>query len=377
MVLPLIPIAIGAVSALTAAFGAKKGYDAKKSLDRAKSDLDDAIDEFNEVQEKVEHKKEVTNTALRELGELRLQTDAGPLKSFVELASSVHNVSHKAIKSGALQVESDAPTFEDMRISAYQATDLLKDGVTAIPVGVLTGIGAAGTVSMLGAASTGTMISTLSGVAASNATLAWLGGGSLAAGGWGVAGGTAVLGGVVLGPAIAVMGLAAASKMNKQTTEVREKEAEYQVATEQLESALTALDAICARTAEVGEAIHSVTARFNPILKKFTQLIRTKNSLRAKLEEDSNQRKFEDAQRPWYVRLWKWLTLQKIDYSFPDPLSFDNFDSGEQELYALTSSFAYTLYALLKVPVLDEQGELNEGAIRCLDEANTLLISKA
>ena len=45
----------------------------------------------------------------------------------------------------------------------------------------------------IGAASTGTLISTLSGAAASNATLAWLGGGSLAAGGGGIAAGTMVL----------------------------------------------------------------------------------------------------------------------------------------------------------------------------------------
>src|SRR5699024_12634359 len=51
------------------------------------------------------------------------------------------------------------------------------------------------------------ILSGLSGAAASNATLAWLGGGALSAGGYGVAGGTLVLGGVVAGPALAVGGL--------------------------------------------------------------------------------------------------------------------------------------------------------------------------
>ena len=45
-------------------------------------------------------------------------------------------------------------------------------------------------------ASTGAAISGLTGVAATNATLAWLGGGALSAGGFGVAGGMAVLGGL-------------------------------------------------------------------------------------------------------------------------------------------------------------------------------------
>lgn len=59
-----------------------------------------------------------------------------------------------------------------------------------------------------GTASTGTAISSLSGVAATNAATAWLGGGALAAGGGGMAAGTVVLttipivGGVVAASAI-------------------------------------------------------------------------------------------------------------------------------------------------------------------------------
>ena len=59
------------------------------------------------------------------------------------------------------------------------------------------------TVSTFAVASTGTAISSLSGIAASNATLAWLGGGSIAAGGFGMTGGLVVLlgGGAVIGSA--------------------------------------------------------------------------------------------------------------------------------------------------------------------------------
>lgn len=69
-------------------------------------------------------------------------------------------------------------------------------------VGGTTAIGAWGLVSLIGSASTGTAISSLSGVAATNATLAWFGGGSLAAGGAGMAGGFWVLGGIVAAPII-------------------------------------------------------------------------------------------------------------------------------------------------------------------------------
>lgn len=58
-----------------------------------------------------------------------------------------------------------------------------------------------------GTASTGTAISALSGAAATNATLAALGGGSLAAGGGGIALGTTILGAATLGVGLLVGGV--------------------------------------------------------------------------------------------------------------------------------------------------------------------------
>lgn len=69
-------------------------------------------------------------------------------------------------------------------------------------VGGSMALGAWAIVSAIGTASTGTAIGTLSGVAATNATLAWFGGGALAAGGAGMSGGMLVLGGIVAAPII-------------------------------------------------------------------------------------------------------------------------------------------------------------------------------
>ncbi len=86
-----------------------------------------------------------------------------------------------------------------------------------------------------GTASTGAAISGLSGVAATNAALALLGGGTLAAGGSGVAGGTMLLTGIVAAPALllAVGGLVWMVKRNqKQQLELaaRLDEAEAEIA---------------------------------------------------------------------------------------------------------------------------------------------------
>lgn len=71
-------------------------------------------------------------------------------------------------------------------------------------VGTAVGMGSWALVSAFGTASTGTAISTLSGIAAHNAALAWFGGGALAAGGGGMAAGTLVFGGMIAIPALLV-----------------------------------------------------------------------------------------------------------------------------------------------------------------------------
>ncbi len=78
-------------------------------------------------------------------------------------------------------------------------------GVAGLGAGMATSAAAFGLVAMYGIASTGTAIGTLSGAAASSATLAYLGGGSIAAGGFGVAGGTVLLG-TGVGAVVVVVG---------------------------------------------------------------------------------------------------------------------------------------------------------------------------
>lgn len=71
----------------------------------------------------------------------------------------------------------------------------------------------------LGIASTGTAIASLSGVVASNATMAALGGGTLAAGGAGMAGGTLVLGGLAAAPVLILAGVGLQFKAADSETE--------------------------------------------------------------------------------------------------------------------------------------------------------------
>lgn len=99
-------------------------------------------------------------------------------------------------------------------------------GVGSIAGGTMA-VGAWSVVTLLGSASTGTAISGLSGAAATNATLAWFGGGALAAGGTGIVGGMTVLGGIVAIPLVYVA-----------TKRTHKKAKEFEEATVKVEEAV-------------------------------------------------------------------------------------------------------------------------------------------
>lgn len=111
-------------------------------------------------------------------------------------------------------------------------------------------VGSWALVSALGSASTGAAISGLTGVAATNATLAWFGGGALAAGGAGMAGGAAVIGGIIAIPLV----FFAAKGTHKKAKELEEANIELEGAIvrirEQLATLPDILDAVRVRRHE-------------------------------------------------------------------------------------------------------------------------------
>lgn len=137
---------------------------------------------------------------------------------FTSLSSRVRDVPDSLLVpprvedgSGDAGTNREALEETQVRTSSY-LRDLLFKGAAGSAAGAAAGGAAAAAtysaVASLATASTGTAIATLSGIAAQNATLAWLGGGSLAVGGAGIAGGTAVLTGIVAVPAIGLAAIA-------------------------------------------------------------------------------------------------------------------------------------------------------------------------
>jgi hypothetical protein len=102
--------------------------------------------------------------------------------------------------------------------------EIAKNTMRGLTAGTSTALGTWALIGAYGTASTGTSIAGLSGAAASNAILAWLGGGSIAAGGGGIATGTVVLGGIVLIPAVLITGILNHVAASRKIKEIAEQE---------------------------------------------------------------------------------------------------------------------------------------------------------
>lgn len=121
-----------------------------------------------------------------------------------EVDNYIHSLSNKpdeierVAASVALRRREFEKEIEDIKLECKKTENIEK---SVAGVGALAGTGIAafgpsaamGIATTFGTASTGTAIATLSGVVQTNAALAWLGGGTLAAGGGGVVAGKALL----------------------------------------------------------------------------------------------------------------------------------------------------------------------------------------
>lgn len=203
----LIPVALkgsatvaGAAGVGAAAHGVKKMKDANDTMEATKTRYEANMAGF-------EHANKITTECMDELGKLELKI----LHSFSEFSDVFEQMKNRPIfdtysKNGVPLSEYDGEEIKEVSIGA----GLLLGGLGGVGLGAAGGFAAAGAtqaaVMAMGTASTGTAIASLSGASAINATLALLGGGTIAAGGGGMAAGTAALGAATLGVGLLVGG---------------------------------------------------------------------------------------------------------------------------------------------------------------------------
>lgn len=311
-----IPFILGGIALAAAGYGAKKVYDAKCDFDDAKKINERAERKYDKAIANLKKARSSAQDSMENLGKLKFEIYEKSLIVFAECFSQIKNID---FQDKQLQ-ESNLPQLSrdelgEIKQIASEMKDVVSGGLASLGAGGLAGLAAYGGVGTLATASTGTAIASLSGSAATNATLAWLGGGSLATGGFGMAGGAIVLGGIVAGPALAVGGMMLASKAETAKEDAYSNLSKVKLATEEMKTAIVTINGIRNRFDEINSILYKLNTRFTPLLDSLVVLV------------DNNK-------------------------------DYNSYSEADKKGVHMTASLAITLKNIVEAPVLTEDGSL-------------------
>jgi hypothetical protein len=328
----MLPFILLGAAVLAGGWGVKKGFDAHSDNKKAQELSDEAAETYDDAERALVRSRRRATATLEGLGRLKLEVWDRDLGRFTKLYGRLHPIeliNRADTNSGRAPVTSaDLGKMAELSGFAQQA---LASGGLALGAGALAGVAAYGGAVMFAAASTGTAISALAGTAAANATLAWFGGGALAAGGLGMAGGMAVLGGIIAGPVLAVGGALWASMAKENLAKARRNLAGAKRAAAEMRAASSLLDGIQCVAEQFHTAIVEVRSRFITVLDALERQIKTTGA---------NYRRYTQKQR---------------------------------KLVHLVVQFAQTMKALLETPFLTKHGALRRDYTRSLKAARELV----
>ncbi|WP_237393207.1 glycine zipper family protein [Helicobacter pylori] len=265
--------------------------------------------------------------AFARFGKKKLHVLSHSVSNFLD---HFHQLNRSRITIEGINMQDIQRQVSDARktTNQYRKVDLLDVSGAVIGSaigGVLAAYGAYTGVGLFASASTGTAIAGLRGVAATNATLAWLGGGALSVGGLGVVGGMAVLGGLVAGPALAILGAVSAGEMEEKLEKAKAYHSQVEVAVKKADVAIDNLLAV------------------ERVVKLFTKQITKCDALLFSLSQDAI------------------ATMKKHNYN-----RF-LYNQEEKDQLCVTVPILMTLSAFLKVPIIDKDQKLQEKAQRALE----------
>lgn len=329
MPIPFILWGLGAVAVAGLGLGAKAVSD--------NSDANDINEDAESIsyraEKKLENKKKSINKSLENYGEQKLDAFETKIGKFISLYDKLHNVEiSRSTELDNLQLgEFSSVKIADIKQS-YNALSSMTQGFSSgMAGGALVAYGAYTGTMAFAAASTGTAIASLSGVAATNATLAWLGGGALSAGGAGMAGGAMVLGGLVAGPALLIFGGIFAAKASQKLSEARSNKIKSQDYADEI-------DLVCDKL----EMIQEVTTLASSVLSNLSAKARRAN---ASLENIIN--------------------TSGTDYSI--------FSETDKNTVFKSVKYAQLIKAVIDSPILNKEGGIDNNTRREFEKFNSQL----
>lgn len=324
MPLPLIPAAIALASLL--GYGAKKGLDGLESMNEAEEIGKSAQALHQEWVGRLDESRSSLQSRLKVLDGQRKSVTA---TTFRRLFDFLEQLDQKA-RFAALERLGDLGVSREQviqfAVQYVEAGGILSGGVKAALAGAGASAAATSLVTAFATAGTGTAISGLTGAAANSALLAWLGGGSLVAGGSGMAAGSLILGGIAIAPAALVAGFVIANEGEKAKTKAVQYASEIDVKVARIKAALKLLNRARERVNELQSITEQLDARTN-------QAIAALYSLRR----------------------------------------FDSDNEKHLRAFAMAMQLAKAESELLRVPIFTPQGEVNEQLAELLNRQRQLL----
>ena len=248
----MIPLILGAIALGSAAFGAVKGAEGVGNMNEAKEIGERAQKRHSDAVSELKADWEATNELAEEYGQLQLDVMMSTIGRFVDFIEGNIGKAKQSEKKFLEGLEGiSVQQIKEYKAAAVEAEEFFKGGAKAIGAAAAGYGGAMSLATSVGVASTGTLIGGLSGATAWNATLAWLGGGSLVSGGGGMALGSLVLGGITVGPAVLIGGFVLAGEGEKALTKAREYNAQVNTAITKIEAAKDFMQQVRQRITEL------------------------------------------------------------------------------------------------------------------------------
>ena len=316
-----IPFAFIALGAGTAALGIGKGVKAGADQQEANETNERAQNLVDRATEKAKISRANSSKAIENLGHKKVWILDNSVDSFIRSFEQIHNIKlEESVGMDELKkIQFDKQTFGELKQMSEMASSIAGSVVGGAAAGTLAAIGAYGGAMTFGAcATTGTFIATLSGAAATNATLAFLGGGALSVGGLGMAGGTAVLGGLVAGPALAIMGFVVGAKASANKDAAYSNLAKVRKYEEEVKTVQVLCKAIRMRANMFEWLLIKLDAIFEPMIESLDQIIRTRGT------------------------------------------DFSQYSKSEKAVVAANLALAKAIKMVLDTPILTEEGNLTE-----------------
>lgn len=256
-----IPVVLVGVGVATGGSGIVLGGKGAHDIKQAKHRLKETVQRYERRRAESEARLAATNAKLETLGDRQKQARTDVV---VRMGDFLRRHARQVRESEQLLVEGIDATMTKvpgLRGLDVDAVAWIGGALGSAAAGAGTGAGITIAASSFGVASTGAAISGLTGAAAESATLAFLGGGSLASGGGGMALGATALNFVTIGPALLVGGLVVKGQGTKALTRAHEVEAEIAGAIAELEQTDARLEAVDARAGELGELLDGLIVR--------------------------------------------------------------------------------------------------------------------